>query len=149
MVENRQSEALTIICLFPILAALFVATRTCSRYIGRNFGWDDGLIFVSLFLLLGETIASYKCEYLLIVAYQPLSHLHLDVLLSHTGYHKHDIPKQSVAQQVLTLKWSFAVQMFYHPMMGAIRASIIMFLFRIKDRRPRIRWALHTVCGYT
>jgi hypothetical protein len=36
--------------------------------------------------------------------------------------------------------------MFYHPMMGAIRASIIMFLFRVKDQRWHIRWALHVVC---
>lgn len=31
-------------------------------------------------------------------------------------------------------------------MMGAIRASIIMFLFRIKDQRWPIRMALHVVC---
>lgn len=43
------------------------------------------------------------------------------------------------------MKWSFAVQLFYHPMMGAIRASIIMFLFRVKDPRWHIRWALHIV----
>ena len=29
--------------------------------------------------------------------------------------------------------------------MGAIRASIIMFLFRVKDSRWHIRWALHIV----
>jgi hypothetical protein len=36
--------------------------------------------------------------------------------------------------------------MFYHPLMGAIRASIIMFLFRMKDHRRRIRISLHVVC---
>jgi hypothetical protein len=36
--------------------------------------------------------------------------------------------------------------MFYHPMMGAIRASVIMFLFRVKDQRLPIRLALHVVC---
>lgn len=67
------------------------------------------------------------------------------MLLSHTGYHIYDIPKQTPEQQVLALKWSFAVQMFYHPMMGAIRASIIQFLFRVKDRRPLIHVSLHVV----
>jgi len=69
-----------------------------------------------------------------------------DIILSHTGYHKVDVPKQTIAQQVLALKWSFAVQMFYHPMMGAIRASIILFLFRVRDKRMHIRIALHVVC---
>ena len=73
----------------------------------------------------------------------------LDVILSYTGYHVRDVPKQAIAQQVLALKWSFAVQMFYHPMMGAIRASIIMFLFRVKDKRLRIQVALHVVCKYS
>ncbi|KAF1966271.1 hypothetical protein BU23DRAFT_330627 [Bimuria novae-zelandiae CBS 107.79] len=35
--------------------------------------------------------------------------------------------------------------MFYHPLMGAIRASVIMFLFRVRDQRWHIRWALHVV----
>jgi hypothetical protein len=67
-------------------------------------------------------------------------------VLSHTGYHIYDIPKQTPAQQVVALKWSFAVQMFYHPMMGAIRASIIQFLFRVKDKRFFIQMSLHIVC---
>jgi hypothetical protein len=41
------------------------------------------------------------------------------------------------------MKWSFAVQLFYHPMMCAIRGSIIAFLFRVKDHRRHIRIALH------
>lgn len=68
------------------------------------------------------------------------------VLLSGTGYHIYDLPKKTIAEQITTNKWSFAVQMFYHPMMFAIRASIIMFLWRMKDKRKRIRYSLHAVC---
>ncbi|KAF2741210.1 hypothetical protein EJ04DRAFT_117439 [Polyplosphaeria fusca] len=128
MVESRQAEALALACLFPVLAALFVGARTYSRYLGQNFGWDDWLIYIALALLLGETISIYKY-----------------ILLSHTGYHVHDIQKQTPEQQVLALKWSFAVQMFYHPMMGAIRASIIQFLFRVRDKRFFIKLSLHVV----
>lgn len=69
-----------------------------------------------------------------------------DIIYSRTGYHVKDLPKQSVADQVRASKWSYAVQMFYHPLMGLIRASIIMFLFRVKDQRWHIRIALHVVC---
>lgn len=128
MVESRQVEALAVTVLFPVLAAVFVIARTYSRYLGQNFGWDDWLIYISLFLLVGQTITIYEF-----------------IKLSGTGYHIYDLPKRTVAQQVLAAKWSFAVQLFYHPLMGAIRASIIMFLFRVKDKRVLIRVALHVV----
>ncbi|KAF1962981.1 hypothetical protein CC80DRAFT_542130 [Byssothecium circinans] len=136
MVESRQPGALAATCIFPILAGLFVTARTASRYLGRNFGWDDWLTYLALLLLLGQTITIY--EY---------------IILSRTGYHAKDIPKKSVDEQVLAVKWSFAVQMFYHPLMGAIRASIIAFLFRVKDPRRYIQVALHIAfflnIGYT
>lgn len=135
------------ICLFPVLSAIFVILRTYSRYLNRNFGWDDYLIFFAMLLLTGQTLTVYKCR-----SPQEREGLRVltgtDVLVSGTGYHVYDLPKQTVAEKITTLKWSFAVQMFYHPMMCAIRASIIMFLFRIKDNRRRIRYSLHTVCKH-
>ncbi|KAF2636418.1 hypothetical protein P280DRAFT_150290 [Massarina eburnea CBS 473.64] len=136
MVESRQPGALAVTVVFPIFAALFVAARTASRILGRNFGWDDWLIYLALLLLLGQTITIY--EY---------------IIISHTGFRSKDVPKQTVDQELLATKWSFAVQMIYHPLMGTIRASIIMFLFRVKDRRRSIHIALHVAfwmnLGYT
>ncbi|CAI6339372.1 unnamed protein product [Periconia digitata] len=126
MGQNRQAAALAVTCLFPILAALFVGARIVSRYVGQNFGWDDWLIQLALLLLLGQTVTIYQY-----------------IVVSHTGYRAIEVPKQTVAQKVEAAKWSFAVQMFYHPLMGASRASIIMFLFRVKDQRRRIRFSLH------
>jgi hypothetical protein len=63
MVESRQNEALAMICLFPVLSTIFVILRTYSRWLGRNFGWDDYLILVSTLLLLGQTLTVYKCTY--------------------------------------------------------------------------------------
>ncbi|KZM27032.1 hypothetical protein ST47_g1862 [Ascochyta rabiei] len=124
------------ICFFPVLSTIFVVLRTYSRYLSRNFGWDDHLILLATLLLLGQTLTVYKY-----------------VLVSGTGYHVHDLPKQTVAEKITALKWSFAVQMFYHPLMCAVRASIIMFLFRMKDNRRRIRVSLYIVfwlnIGYT
>ncbi|KAF2200497.1 hypothetical protein GQ43DRAFT_441502 [Delitschia confertaspora ATCC 74209] len=128
MVDQQQTGALVITCLFPILSGIFVALRCLSRYMGRNFGWDDGLICVSLLFLLAETICGYQF-----------------IILSHTGYHVQDRPVLSIDEQVTVMKWSFAYQVVYHPMMGLIRASIIMFLFRIEDARPFIRAALDIV----
>jgi hypothetical protein len=73
----------------------------------------------------------------------------LVILLNGTGYHTWDLPKKTINEQVLALKWSMGVQMMYHPLMFSIRASIIMFLFRMKDNRRRIRYSLHAVCQYS
>lgn len=148
MVASRQNEALAMICAFPVLSTIFVILRTYSRYLSRNFGWDDHLILLSTLLLLGQTLTVYKCTYL-----KDLRMLRIltrtDVLVSGTGYHVYDLPKQTVAEKITALKWSFAVQMIYHPLMCTIRASIIMFLFRMKDYRRRIRYSLHIVCRST
>ncbi|KAL6711009.1 hypothetical protein ACN47E_006884 [Coniothyrium glycines] len=128
MVESRQEECLAIVGAFTVVTFLFVACRVWSRYLGRNFGWDDYLIILAIILLLADTIATWTY-----------------ILLSGTGYHIWDVPKRSVHEQLVALHWNFSVQMLYHPLMGAIRASIIMFLFRMKDNRRRIRYSLHVV----
>ncbi|PGH17041.1 hypothetical protein AJ79_01425 [Helicocarpus griseus UAMH5409] len=69
----------------------------------------------------------------------------LVTVLSYAGYHKWDIPEQTVEEQVISAQWGFATQLVYHPLMGAIRASIVMFLFRLQDLRSFIQLALHTV----
>jgi hypothetical protein len=62
MVENRQTEVLSIIGVFTVLAFIFVLVRVYSRYLGRNFGWDDYLVAGGMVLLLGETVAMWKCK---------------------------------------------------------------------------------------
>lgn len=149
MVESRQRECLTIVAIFTVLAFIFTATRVYSRYLGHNFGWDDYLIINATLVLLGQTIATWKCE-----SHLPPVHLNrslcrpIVILLSGTGFHVWDLPKKSIKEQITSNQWSFAVQMFYHPMMFAIRASIIVFLWRMKDKRRRIRYSLHVVCKY-
>ncbi|KAI8931223.1 hypothetical protein NX059_011571 [Plenodomus lindquistii] len=128
MVDNRQPEALAIVCVFTVVSFLFVAARIWSRCIGRNFAWDDYLIIISMILLVGDTIGTW-----------------VYILLSGTGFHVYDLPKRTVHEQLVALHWNFSVQMVYHPLMFTIRASIIMFLFRMKDKRRRIRWSLHLV----
>ncbi|KAH7072407.1 hypothetical protein FB567DRAFT_564303 [Paraphoma chrysanthemicola] len=128
MVESRQDEALAIVGVFAVFAFIFVGVRVYSRYLGRNFGWDDYLIIAATIFFFGQTLTIWKF-----------------ILLTGTGYHIYDLPKQTVHEKIVANKWSFSIQMLYHPLMGSIRASIIMFLFRMKDNRRRIRYSLHVV----
>ncbi|KAF2824352.1 hypothetical protein CC86DRAFT_420879 [Ophiobolus disseminans] len=128
MTESRQEEVLAIVAISAVLATIFIIVRVYSRYLGRNFGWDDYLILASAVFFFGQTLTVWKY-----------------ILLSGTGYHMYDLPKKPIHEQVTAMKWNFAAQMLYHPLMFSIRASIIMFLFRMKDNRRRIRYSLHAV----
>ncbi|PGH17443.1 hypothetical protein AJ80_04813 [Polytolypa hystricis UAMH7299] len=135
-VENQQASAIALTWLFPTISTVIIVLRVFSRYIGRNFGWDDGLILVAWLLVLFESITTHGM-----------------IKTSYTGYHEWDIPEQTVEEKVTALKWSYALQLGYHPMMGAIRGSIVLFLFRVGDQRRHINWSLHVVfwlnVGYT
>jgi formate hydrogenlyase subunit 3/multisubunit Na+/H+ antiporter MnhD subunit len=65
MVESRQTEVLSIVGVFTVLAFIFVVVRVYSRYLGRNFGWDDYLIIGGMVILFGQTLAMWKCKSLL------------------------------------------------------------------------------------
>jgi hypothetical protein len=64
MVESRQEEVLAIIAIFSVFAFLFVAVRIYSRYLGRNFGWDDYLIILAMVFFFFQTLTIWKCKYL-------------------------------------------------------------------------------------
>jgi structural maintenance of chromosome 2 len=98
MVESRQPEVLAIIGTFTVVASLTVFLRVWSRYLGRNFCWDDHLILIAFVLLILDTLATW-----------------MYIVLSGTGYHVYDLPKKSVAEQLVAIRWNFAVQMMYHP----------------------------------
>lgn len=115
MVESRQPEVLAIVGVFAVVSFVFVITRVWSRYLGRNFSWDgmstgitalrkvltvntDYLIVGAMVILVGNTIGTWKY-----------------ILLSGTGFHVYDLPKRTINEQLVALRWNFAVQMMYHP----------------------------------
>lgn len=60
MVENQQGEAIALVWLFPAISTILVALRVYSRYLGRNFGWDDGMALVSFVLLIMEAVCTHE-----------------------------------------------------------------------------------------
>lgn len=58
------------------------------------------------------------------------------------GYHVGDVPKMSIGRQVLGQRYNLANQLLYHPIMSVVKASVILFLLRIDDKRRRVDWSL-------
>lgn len=91
--------------------------------------------------------------------------IYLYCLNSYQGYHYYDAPPLSVAERVQNSKYDLANQLLYNPIvreilsnlhfsfgcrtdqssaaqLALIKASIIVFLWRLEDRRRIIQWAL-------
>ncbi|KAL4877362.1 hypothetical protein BJY04DRAFT_230667 [Aspergillus karnatakaensis] len=126
MADNVQTEALAIILLFPILSTLALMLRAYSRYIIRQFGWDDVLIIIAWLLAVGQGYTVY-----------------IYTKLSYSGYHSWDIPEQTIDEKIKVQKYNLANQLLYNPILAIVKASVILFIFRLEDRRPIVRWNLH------
>ncbi|KAL4962006.1 uncharacterized protein BDV14DRAFT_203159 [Aspergillus stella-maris] len=126
MPDNLQTEALAIILIFPIASTLVMILRFYSRFLSRQFGWDDGLILIAWLLAVGQTVTIW-----------------VYTKLSWQGYHSWDIPEQSITQQIQTERYNLANQLLYNPILAIVKASIIIFLFRLEDHRRIVRWNLH------
>ena len=59
---SLQIFALFIIFFFPAIALVVVLIRVAGRFATKQFGWDDSLISVAMFLSLAETVISYFCK---------------------------------------------------------------------------------------
>ncbi|KAL4781137.1 hypothetical protein BJX76DRAFT_350415 [Aspergillus varians] len=126
MPDNLQTEALAIILIFPILSTLVIILRCYSRFLIRQFGWDDVLIGIAWLFAVGQSATVW-----------------IYTKLSWQGYHVWDIPKQTIAEQVKAQRFNLANQLLYNPILAIVKASIIVFIFRLQDRRPIVRWNLH------
>lgn len=60
------------------------------------------------------------------------------------GYHVWEVPNHVLAEdnQILSSKLNMAQQLLYNPILGIVKASIILFLLRMGDRRLIIRYGL-------
>jgi hypothetical protein len=66
------------------------------------------------------------------------------VQINFFGYHVWDIPDyvRAVDNQIFSSKLNMIQQLLYNPILGIVKASIILFLLRLGDRRSIIRYGL-------
>ncbi|KAL2844826.1 hypothetical protein BJY01DRAFT_214678, partial [Aspergillus pseudoustus] len=126
MGDNLQTEALAIILIFPILSTIVIVLRCYSRYLIRQFGWDDILIVIAWLFAVGQTYTVW-----------------VYTKLSYQGYHSWDVPEQTLEEKILAQRYNLANQLLYNPILAIVKASVIVFIYRLEDRRPIVRWNLH------
>ncbi|KFY38587.1 hypothetical protein V495_06476 [Pseudogymnoascus sp. VKM F-4514 (FW-929)] len=101
-----------------------------DRNYDKLIKWSDGFLFAAYVL-----VAAESC---IIIRY---------TLYTWQGYHKADIPKLSIAQQVTGGKYNIANQLLYNPILSLVKASLIFFLLRIGNTHRIARMALWIALG--
>jgi hypothetical protein len=69
-------------------------------------------------------------------------------LLSYQGYHKRDIPKQTIEQKILAQQYNIANQVLYNPILSLIKLSVIVFFQRLEDRRRIVQWNIYALATF-
>ncbi|KAL4797770.1 hypothetical protein BDV19DRAFT_386806 [Aspergillus venezuelensis] len=144
MAYNIQTQALAIILLFPIASIAVIFLRFHSWFLNRQFGWDDKLISIAWVTAPRPQIVGVLTILQLLAVGQAVT-VWIYTKLSWQGYHIWDIPKQSTAQKIQAQRYNLANQLLYNPILAIVKASIIVFLFRLEDHRPAVRWNLHVL----
>lgn len=67
---------------------------------------------------------------------------------THYGYRSKDVPSFSVKERVYHSKLGFATGLLYNPVLGLVKWAIILFLLRLGDQRPQIRWTLYFLLAF-
>lgn len=61
---------------------------------------------------------------------------------AYLGIHITDVPEHDPA---VALRWQFIIQLWYSPILGAVKASILLFMLRLTSHMARVRWTIHAL----
>jgi hypothetical protein len=109
---------------------------------------DDGLCVVACVLAVAYAGVVYRWIIANFFGYRMNVNLKVCLVEPNTHISSHtdvwDIPDyvRAVDNQVFASKLNMAQQMLYNPILGIVKASIILFLLRLGDRRWFIRYGL-------
>jgi hypothetical protein len=145
--DTMQPQVLALVILFPALSTVLVALRVWIRVTMQQFRWgvyntQESLCQIRSTDAIPTDDRLCVAAWALAVAYAGI--LYYWIRFNWFGYHVWDIPDYVSAEdnQILSTKLNMAQQLLYNPILGIVKASIILFLLRLGDRRKIIRYGL-------
>lgn len=105
----------------------FVMRPSPSTDYGANtkFMADDVLLCTATALSIAQAVSAYFM-----------------VKTAYLGIHIDDVPKHD---PIVPLRWQFIVQLWYSPILGTVKASILLFILRLTSHMGRVRWSIHAL----
>ncbi|KLU81187.1 hypothetical protein MAPG_00281 [Magnaporthiopsis poae ATCC 64411] len=120
-----QQFAKAIMVVLPALAFIFVCLRVYSRARTRQLWLDDMFICASMVTMVPMTVASY-----------------MFAKTTYIGVHVRDIPPIDYAE---ARRWDYLAQVFYHPILPLVKASMLLFLLKLGRQKRGTKHAIHAV----
>lgn len=86
---------------------------------------DDALLCAATALSIAQAVSAY-----------------FTIKTSYLGIHIEDVPEHD---PIVPLRWQFIIQLWYSPILGAVKASILLFMLRLTSHMARVRWSIHAL----
>ncbi|TGO82286.1 hypothetical protein BPOR_0872g00070 [Botrytis porri] len=132
MVKQLNTACLVIIVVFEAVGSIFCFGRLASRLVSKS-QWkglmmcSDICMVIAWVLSVVETVAIYG-----LTSYAKYGYKSSDL-----GQFNIDIPTE--------MKWSMFDSLCYNPILGFVKASMILLYLRIGGIRPRVRYASYAL----
>ncbi|KAL1847138.1 hypothetical protein Daus18300_014041 [Diaporthe australafricana] len=68
--------------------------------------------------------------------------VYFTIKTAYFGIHIQDVPEHDPA---VPLRWQFIIQLWYNPILGAVKASILLFTLRLTSHLTRIKRTIHAL----
>lgn len=86
---------------------------------------DDVLLCTATALSIAQAVSAY-----------------FTIKTAYLGIHIEDVPEHD---PIIPLRWQFIIQLWYSPILGAVKASILLFMLRLTSHMARFRWSIHAL----
>ncbi|KAF7553344.1 hypothetical protein G7Z17_g3728 [Cylindrodendrum hubeiense] len=68
------------------------------------------------------------------------------VRLAYVGFHNKEVPE--VYDLAASLWWFYFAQMVYNPILALVKASVLVFLYRLGGQKQKVRWSIHALSAF-
>ncbi|KAM3086177.1 hypothetical protein ACMFMG_000315 [Clarireedia jacksonii] len=132
MVQQLNTACLVIIVVFEVIGTIFCLGRLAARLVSTTswrglMMWSDICMIIAWVFSVAETVAIYGFT-----------------KIAHLGYHIADLAKFQVDIPT-QMKWSMFDSLCYNPILGMIKASMILLYLRLGGIRVGVRIASYVL----
>ena len=68
--------------------------------------------------------------------------VYFTIKTAYLGIHIEDVPEHD---PTVPLRWLFINQLWYSPILGLVKASVLLFMLRLTSHMTRIKWTIHAL----
>lgn len=144
--SSLQQAGILLVFSSTALAVGITALRLYAKGKARQFWWGEYVISTSPSTNRGAN-KIFMADDALLCAATALSiaqavSAYFTIKTSYLGIHIEDVPEHD---PIVPLRWQFIIQLWYSPILGAVKASILLFMLRLTSHMARVRWSIHAL----